>query len=51
VSSPEGEVRLPLIVLRGSPYDMGHHYGRLMREEIRGFVPQVVEGLQHELGV
>jgi isopenicillin-N N-acyltransferase-like protein len=51
VSSPEGEVRLPLIVLRGSPYDMGYHYGRLMRDEIEGFVPRVVAGLQNELGV
>jgi len=51
VSSPEGEVRLPLIVLRGSPYDMGFHCGRLMREEIERFVPGVVAGLQQELGV
>jgi hypothetical protein len=46
-----GEVRLPLVVVGGTPYQMGWHLGRLMREEILAFVPVAMEGLIAESGV
>lgn len=46
-----GPVRIPVVVVGGSPYQMGWHFGRLMREEIRRFIPPTLAGFQQELGV
>ncbi|MCL4190873.1 MAG: hypothetical protein KJZ87_03940 [Thermoguttaceae bacterium] len=46
-----GEARLPLVVVRGTPYEMGRQLGRAMREEMARFVPTVVEQIAHELNV
>ncbi len=42
---------MPVVVVRGTPYQMGWHLGRLMREEIQQFVPAVMEGFKRELHV
>ena len=44
-------VSVPVVVVRGTPYQMGWHLGRLMREEIRQFVPAAVAGFKKELQV
>jgi hypothetical protein len=44
-----GIARVPVVVVGGTPYQMGWHFGRLMREEIRAFVPPVVAGFRQEL--
>lgn len=36
---------IPVAVVGGTPFEMGHHYGRLMRDEIQAFVPQFYEGI------
>jgi hypothetical protein len=46
-----GAVQVPVVVVRGTPYQMGWHLGRLMREEIRQLVPAVVAGFKKELQV
>jgi isopenicillin-N N-acyltransferase-like protein len=46
-----GVVKVPVVVVRGTPHQMGWHLGRLMRDEIRQFVPPVVAGFKKELQV
>ncbi|MDZ4783348.1 MAG: C45 family autoproteolytic acyltransferase/hydrolase [Planctomycetia bacterium] len=47
----DGDVRLPLVVVRGTPYAMGWHLGRQMKAEIHQFVPAALAGITKELGV
>ena len=42
---------VPLVVVRGTPYEMGRELGRLMREEIQQFVPAALAGIMKELNV
>ena len=46
-----GVVVVPVVVVGGTPYQMGWHFGRLMKSEINAFVPPVVAGFKKELGV
>jgi len=46
-----GVARVPVVVVRGTPYQMGWHLGRLMREEIKQLVPAAVAGFKQELMV
>jgi isopenicillin-N N-acyltransferase-like protein len=46
-----GEARVPVVVVRGTPYQMGWHLGRLMRDEIAQLVPLAVGGFKKELNV
>lgn len=46
-----GSARVPVIVVRGTPYEMGWQLGRLMREEIQHLAPRVVAGFKQELKV
>ncbi len=45
---PAGSREIPLLVLRGSPHEMGLQYGQLMQTEIAGFLPNFLEALQAE---
>ncbi len=47
----KGNVKFPMVIVKGSPYVMGYHLGRLMKEEINAFVPKALEGIQAELKV
>ena len=47
----DGEIRYPLAVVRGTPYQMGYQLGRLFSREILGFVPQALDGIAKELKV
>ncbi|MHB1306822.1 MAG: C45 family autoproteolytic acyltransferase/hydrolase [Limisphaerales bacterium] len=46
-----GVARVPVVVVGGSPYQMGWHLGRLMRPEIERFVPAALAGFKQKLGV
>jgi isopenicillin-N N-acyltransferase-like protein len=45
----EQDAQFPLAVVRGTPYEMGHHLGRLFSKEIQTFVPAALEGITQDL--
>jgi hypothetical protein len=45
----EQDAQFPMAVVRGTPYEMGHHLGRLFTKEIQTFVPAALEGISQEL--
>jgi hypothetical protein len=45
----QGDVALPLIVVRGTPYEMGYHLGKAARDEIHQFIPRAIEGIAKQL--
>jgi hypothetical protein len=47
----EGEAQVPVVVVRGTPYEMGRQLGQILRKEIGQFVPAAVKGLSAELKV
>jgi len=47
----QGDVEVPLVVVRGTPYEMGHQLGVALQDEIRTFIPAALKGVSHELGV
>ncbi len=36
------EDKLPVIVVYGTPYEMGHYYGQLMADDINAFIPAFI---------
>jgi isopenicillin-N N-acyltransferase-like protein len=46
-----GDHQFPLVVVRGTPYEMGLHLGRAFQSEMQKFVPAALAGIQKELGV
>jgi len=46
-----GIARVPVVVVGGTPYQMGWHLGRLMQGEIKTFLPAVLAGFKQELKV
>ena len=40
-----------MAVVRGTPYEMGFHLGKLFAKEIQTFAPAALEGILHELKV
>lgn len=46
-----GDTTVPLVVVRGTPYEMGYHLGQAMKTEITRFVPAVLDGITKQLGV
>ena len=46
-----GDTTVPLVVVRGTPYEMGYHLGHAMKTEITRFVPAVLDGITKQLGV
>lgn len=49
VSNKKAEV--PVVVVRGTPYEMGRQLGRLIAPQMQQFVPAAVEGTSREMGV
>lgn len=47
----EGPVQIPVVLVRGTPYEMGYQLGRQTRDEVRKFVPAALSGISRELGV
>ena len=46
-----GETKYPMLVVRGTPYQMGFEIGRLMKTEMHQFIPAALAGITKELGV
>lgn len=44
-----GIARVPVVVVGGTPYQMGWHLGRLMQPEIQRYIPAALEGFKQEL--
>lgn len=44
-------VELPLIIVRGTPYEMGFQLGESLRKEINTFIPAALQGVCAELDV
>ena len=47
----EGSTQIPLVVVRGTPYEMGWHLGRLTSDQVRQFIPAAMARLKPTLGV
>lgn len=47
----QADVQYPVVVVRGTPYEMGFQLGRAIRDEMHTFVPAALQGLSDELGV
>jgi len=50
-SVTNGDATVPVVVVGGTPWQMGWRIGRLLKEEIHRFVPVVVENFKKELGL
>lgn len=46
-----GEAHVPVVVVRGTPYEMGWQLGQLTRNEMQEFVPRALVGITRELKV
>jgi hypothetical protein len=46
-----GIARVPVVVVSGTPYQMGWHLGRLTQTEIQRFIPAALEGFRHTLNL
>lgn len=51
IAVTNGVATVPVVVVGGTPWQMGWQFGHLMRDEIRTFVPAVLEGFKKELKV
>lgn len=47
----DAPAQFPLVVVRGTPYEMGQQLGACMRSEIRAFLPAALAGICAELQV
>jgi len=45
-----GGATVPVVVVGGTPYEMGLHLGRLMKAEVAAFAPVALQGLAAEAG-
>jgi PhoPQ-activated pathogenicity-related protein len=41
-----GADEIPVVVVNGTPYEMGYQYGRLMKPEIQAFIPHFLDYVQ-----
>lgn len=46
-----GAALVPVVVVRGTPYEMGWQLGRLMRKEVQEFIPRAMVAISRELKV
>jgi len=47
----KGDAQVPLVVVRGTPYEMGRQLGNLIADQMQAFVPTAMAGLTAELKV
>lgn len=47
----QGDAEIPLIVVRGTPYEMGRQLGAALRQQITTFIPPALQGICGQLGV
>jgi isopenicillin-N N-acyltransferase like protein len=47
----DGAAQVPVVVVRGTPYEMGRQLGELLSSEMQAFIPKAMEGIAAELNV
>jgi hypothetical protein len=47
----DGDARIPVVLVHGTPYEMGWHLGRLTRDDIRRIIPKAMTRLKQSLNV
>ena len=47
----QGDAEIPLIVVEGTPYEMGRQLGTALKAEIQTFIPAALQGVCSELNV
>ena len=47
----EGAVQVPVVVVKGTPYEMGRQLGEIIGPQMKQFVPAAMEGIMKRLGV
>lgn len=47
----DGETKIPMVVVQGTPYEMGRQLGQVMQKEIREFLPAAMKGICEEVKV
>ena len=47
----QGDAEIPLVVVEGSPYEMGRQLGMALKAEIQSFIPAALQGVCSELKV
>ena len=47
----EGDARIPVVLVHGTPYEMGWHLGRLTRDDINQILPKAMTRLKQSLNV
>ena len=47
----QGDAEIPLVVVEGSPYEMGRQLGTALKAEIHSFIPAALQGVCSELKV
>ena len=45
----EADTKIPLVVVQGTPYEMGRQLGQAMQQEMQQFIPAALEGITREL--
>lgn len=45
-----GDARIPVVVVHGTPYEMGRQLGRLTAGPMRAFIPAAMAGISAEIG-
>ena len=47
----EGDVQLPVVVVRGTPYEMGRQLGDVIGDQMHALIPRAMAGIKEELRV
>ena len=47
----QGDVQVPVVVVRGTPYEMGRQLGQRIGDQMRVFIPNAMTGIAQELKV
>lgn len=47
----EGDTKLPMVVVQGTPYEMGRQLGQVLQREMHEFLPAAIKGIANELKV
>jgi hypothetical protein len=47
----EGEARFPVVVVHGTPYEMGRQLGEIVAGQMRAFVPTALAGVSQAMGL
>lgn len=47
----QGDAEIPLVVVRGTPYEMGRQLGKALQQQITTFIPPALQGVCSQLGV